>query len=94
MTADHVIIEADGGSRGNPGPAGYGAVVFDAASHAVLAERGEQLTLRQARALANADAVHQAPDVPPAILARARADADRIVCDRPPVSGLYLEMAR
>jgi probable phosphoglycerate mutase len=35
-----VVIEADGGSRGNPGPAGYGAVVFDADSHAVLAERG------------------------------------------------------
>ncbi|HIW63273.1 MAG TPA: reverse transcriptase-like protein [Candidatus Stackebrandtia excrementipullorum] len=24
-----VVVEADGGSRGNPGPAGYGAVVFD-----------------------------------------------------------------
>ncbi|MDT5075214.1 MAG: ribonuclease / adenosylcobalamin/alpha-ribazole phosphatase, partial [Mycobacterium sp.] len=23
-----VIVEADGGSRGNPGPAGYGAVVW------------------------------------------------------------------
>src|ERR1700742_4628370 len=34
-----VIIEADGGSRGNPGPAGYGAVVFDAVSGQVLAER-------------------------------------------------------
>lgn len=38
-----VIVEADGGSRGNPGPAGYGAVVFDAATHQVLAERGEYL---------------------------------------------------
>ncbi|CRK61831.1 FIG006762: Phosphoglycerate mutase family [Alloactinosynnema sp. L-07] len=36
-----VIVEADGGSRGNPGPAGYGAVVFDADTRAVLAERGE-----------------------------------------------------
>jgi len=34
-----VIVEADGGSRGNPGPAGYGAVVLDADSRAVLAER-------------------------------------------------------
>ena len=34
-----VVIEADGGSRGNPGPAGYGAVVRDAASGEVLAER-------------------------------------------------------
>lgn len=36
---DHVIVEADGGSRGNPGPAGYGAVVTDAATGDVLAER-------------------------------------------------------
>lgn len=34
-----LVVEADGGSRGNPGPAGYGAVVRDAASGAVLAER-------------------------------------------------------
>jgi broad specificity phosphatase PhoE/ribonuclease HI len=41
--SDAVIVEADGGSRGNPGPAGYGAVVFDAATHAVLTERSEAL---------------------------------------------------
>jgi probable phosphoglycerate mutase len=34
-----VIVEADGGSRGNPGPAGYGALVRDAATGEVLAER-------------------------------------------------------
>ncbi|WP_298176350.1 bifunctional RNase H/acid phosphatase [Saccharomonospora sp.] len=34
-----VIVEADGGSRGNPGPAGYGAVVRDPDSGEVLAER-------------------------------------------------------
>ncbi|MGP4015942.1 bifunctional RNase H/acid phosphatase [Saccharopolyspora sp. 5N708] len=34
-----VVVEADGGSRGNPGPAGCGAVVRDAESGAVLAER-------------------------------------------------------
>lgn len=34
-------MEADGGSRGNPGPAGYGAVVFTADRTEVLAERGE-----------------------------------------------------
>ncbi len=33
-----VIIEADGGSRGNPGPAGSGAVLIDAQSGSVLAE--------------------------------------------------------
>ena len=36
-----MILEADGGSRGNPGPAGYGAVVRDAATGEVLAERAE-----------------------------------------------------
>ncbi|KWX65811.1 bifunctional RNase H/acid phosphatase [Mycobacterium sp. NAZ190054] len=35
-----VIVEADGGSRGNPGPAGYGAVVRSADRAAVLAEVG------------------------------------------------------
>ncbi|NYH79866.1 putative phosphoglycerate mutase [Actinopolyspora biskrensis] len=34
-----VIIEADGGSRGNPGPAGFGAVVREADDGRVLAER-------------------------------------------------------
>jgi probable phosphoglycerate mutase len=33
------IVEADGGSRGNPGPAGYGALVRDADTMRVLAER-------------------------------------------------------
>jgi probable phosphoglycerate mutase len=41
--ADFVIVEADGGSRGNPGPAGYGAVVFDAGTGTVLAERKEAI---------------------------------------------------
>jgi broad specificity phosphatase PhoE/ribonuclease HI len=33
-----VIVEADGGSRGNPGPAGYGSVVWTADHGSVLAE--------------------------------------------------------
>lgn len=37
----------------------------------------EDLTLRQARWLGEADAIYHAADVPPAILARARADATR-----------------
>ena len=36
---ESVIVEADGGSRGNPGPAGYGSVVLDPDSGDVLAER-------------------------------------------------------
>jgi broad specificity phosphatase PhoE/ribonuclease HI len=38
-----VIVEADGGSRGNPGPAGYGAVVWTADHGAVLAESKESI---------------------------------------------------
>jgi ribonuclease H / adenosylcobalamin/alpha-ribazole phosphatase len=38
-----LVIEADGGSRGNPGPAGYGAVVRDAATGEVLAELSDSL---------------------------------------------------
>ncbi|MEU1001707.1 bifunctional RNase H/acid phosphatase [Streptomyces tibetensis] len=37
------IVEADGGSRGNPGPAGYGAVVSDAATGETLRETAEYL---------------------------------------------------
>ena len=37
-----VVVQADGGSRGNPGPAGYGAVVFDE-SGTVLAERAASI---------------------------------------------------
>jgi probable phosphoglycerate mutase len=35
-----VLVEVDGGSRGNPGPAAYGAVLKDAATGAVIAEDG------------------------------------------------------
>jgi ribonuclease H / adenosylcobalamin/alpha-ribazole phosphatase len=37
------IVEADGGSRGNPGPAGYGALVRDEETGIVLAERSESI---------------------------------------------------
>lgn len=59
----------------------------------------DSLTLLQARLLAQADRVVHTPDVPPAILDRARADAPRIVSVAPPVDlaeGLtvFLEIAR
>lgn len=38
-----LIIEADGGSRGNPGVAGYGALVRDAQDRSLLAERAAPL---------------------------------------------------
>jgi ribonuclease HI len=39
----YLIIEADGGSRGNPGPAAYGTVVRDGATGQLLAERADYL---------------------------------------------------
>ncbi|MGO9160841.1 MAG: bifunctional RNase H/acid phosphatase [Streptosporangiaceae bacterium] len=38
-----LLIEADGGSRGNPGPAGYGALVADAQTGEVLVEMHDSL---------------------------------------------------
>ena len=43
MRSEHesVVIEADGGSRGNPGAAAYGAVLLDARTGETIAERAE-----------------------------------------------------
>ena len=38
-----VIIEADGGSRGNPGPAAYGALIRDADTGEIIAEKAESI---------------------------------------------------
>ncbi len=38
-----LVVEADGGSRGNPGPAGYGALVRDAVTGRILTEMAEAL---------------------------------------------------
>jgi probable phosphoglycerate mutase len=38
-----LLVEADGGSRGNPGAAGYGAVVRDATTGELLAEVSESI---------------------------------------------------
>ncbi|MGX1560705.1 bifunctional RNase H/acid phosphatase [Streptomyces sp. NPDC055506] len=43
MAVREFIVEADGGSRGNPGPAGYGAVVSDAATGETLREVAEYI---------------------------------------------------
>ncbi len=39
----YLVIEADGGSRGNPGPAAYGAVVRDGRTGELVAERADFL---------------------------------------------------
>ncbi len=38
-----VVVEADGGSRGNPGPAGFGCVVWSHDHSTVLAEHGQSI---------------------------------------------------
>ena len=43
MAGRRLVVEADGGSRGNPGPAGYGALVRDEVSGTVIAERAESV---------------------------------------------------
>ena len=43
MTRRAVLVEADGASRGNPGPASYGVVLTDADSGEVIAEHGERI---------------------------------------------------
>jgi broad specificity phosphatase PhoE/ribonuclease HI len=40
---ERIIVEADGGSRGNPGAASFGALVRDAVTGRVIAERGETI---------------------------------------------------
>lgn len=57
----------------------------------------DDLSLREARLLGRADRIYHPPHLPPAILARARADAARIRCDAPPTSvppglSLWLEI--
>jgi probable phosphoglycerate mutase len=41
--AQHFIVEADGGSRNNPGEAAYGAVVIDPESGEVIVECAESI---------------------------------------------------
>ncbi len=58
----------------------------------------DELTLREARLLSQADHVLHRADVPAALLDRARADAERIVCDTAPVAPgpgltIFMEMA-
>jgi probable phosphoglycerate mutase len=38
-----VLVEADGGARGNPGPAAFGSVLRDAETHELIAETGEAI---------------------------------------------------
>ncbi len=50
----------------------------------ITSDDPDDLTLKQARLLGQADTVFHAPTIAPAILTRARADANRIACDTVP----------
>ncbi|GGO99500.1 precorrin-2 dehydrogenase/sirohydrochlorin ferrochelatase family protein [Stakelama pacifica] len=73
--------------------------VSEAANLSLRSEDPDELTVRQARLLANADYIVHTPGVPAAILHRARADAVRIEWDaqtpgeRPPGLTLFVTMA-
>lgn len=73
------------------------AAVGEVATVVLRSPDPDDLTLREARLLARADRVVHGPDVPPALLARARADAERAAGpDVPQREGLtvVLRMAR
>ena len=57
LRADRLIVEADGGSRGNPGVAGYGALVRDAdtGARARRARRAARQGVQQRRGVLRAD---------------------------------------
>ncbi len=94
------VLDPLGSARDVDGWLAGGSIQAAAMVRMTLASRDpDDLTLRQARALASADRVYHRADVPPAILDRARADAARIVCNAPPVeiggeigSGLVVDL--
>jgi ribonuclease H / adenosylcobalamin/alpha-ribazole phosphatase len=76
------VVEADGGSRGNPGPAGYGAVVRDAASGETLRECAEfigRATNNVAEYRGLLAGLRAAHELDPAARVRARLDSKLVV---------------
>ncbi len=77
-----LIVEADGGSRGNPGPAAYGALVRDAQTGRVLLEIAEYIgeeTNNVAEYRGVIAGIEQALTVDPDALIEARLDSKLIV---------------
>lgn len=80
--ARSLIVEADGGSRGNPGPAAYGSVVRDAATGAVLAQVAEfigEATNNVAEYRGVIAGLEQARAIDPEAVIEARLDSKLIV---------------
>ncbi|GAB2474613.1 bifunctional RNase H/acid phosphatase [Xylanimonas ulmi] len=79
--ARELVVEADGGSRGNPGPAGYGALVRGV-DGAVLAERAGYLgvaTNNVAEYTGLLEGLRAAREVDPAARVRVRMDSRLVV---------------
>ena len=77
-----LVVETDGGSRGNPGPAGYGALVRDAATGRVLAERADYLGIVSNNVAEYSGLVaglRAAVAIDPAALIEVRADSRLVV---------------
>lgn len=77
-----LVVEADGGSRGNPGPAAFGAVVRDEATGRVLVEVAETIgeaTNNVAEYRGLIAALEQAIDIDPSATIEARLDSKLVV---------------
>ncbi|RPF28720.1 bifunctional RNase H/acid phosphatase [Georgenia muralis] len=77
-----LVIETDGGSRGNPGPAGYGAVVRDGRTGALLAERADYLGVASnnvAEYTAVVEGLRAAAAIDPGAEVEVRADSRLVV---------------
>ncbi|MPV37474.1 bifunctional RNase H/acid phosphatase [Georgenia subflava] len=77
-----LVVETDGGARGNPGPGGYGAVVRDAESGEVLAERAAFLGVVSNNVAEYSGLVHglrAAAEIDTAAVVEVRADSKLVV---------------
>jgi len=77
-----LVVEADGGSRGNPGPAAYGAVVREAATGEVLVELADHLgvtTNNVAEYTGLLEALRAAVEIDPDAEIEARLDSKLVV---------------
>ncbi|WP_131741265.1 bifunctional RNase H/acid phosphatase [Actinomadura roseirufa] len=82
MSVRRLVVEADGGSRGNPGPAGYGALVRDALTGEVLAEVAESIghaTNNVAEYRGLIAGLSAAADIDPAARVEVRMDSKLVV---------------
>lgn len=76
--------------------ASNGAVAAELVTIKLVSSDPDDLTLRQARLLGQADRIFHRANVPPAILDRARADAVRVVCEFAPeelAAGLSIDLS-